>query len=289
MKQPNIRYKNILKKLAIDIQSDLSSKIFDQRIIPIAKPKVYVSDTFGWNIQIFRLKKIGGSVELWIDLFPNIERPILSICFWCSDLERIKKIANHSLPNFSDDHPHKVGKIYRGNKILEKPLAKKYFDRFLIEPYGRKFFTYYFYDALTKGATESLKRRLSKKTEWLMRSTLSTLEIKSNELEVYPAIENRKIVEQHIRRERSKQLANGAKLRDGFTCRVCDFNFLDTYGEVGRGFAEAHHKVALSKLRKKVKTKPEDLITVCSNCHRMLHRMDGQENDFKKLRNKIRK
>lgn len=289
MKQPNDRYKIILQKLATAIQTDLSSKVFDQRVVPIPKPKIEVSNTFGWYVQIFSLKKIRGSVEFWIDLFPNIDRPILSLCYWCSDLDRIKKIANHSITNYRDDHPHKLGKRYRGNRVLETPLAKKYFERFLIEPYGRKFFTYYFTVNLSSGVNESLKKRLSKKTEWLLRSTLSALEIKSNESEIYPAIENREIVAQHIRRERSKQLADAIKLRDSFTCRVCDFNFLDTYGEVGRGFAEAHHRIALAKLRKNVKTKPEDLITVCSNCHRMLHRMDGLENDFKTLRKRIRK
>jgi predicted HNH restriction endonuclease len=56
------------------------------------------------------------------------------------------------------------------------------------------------------------------------------------------------------------------------------------YGKLGRTFAEAHHRVPLSQLKGKVLTELKDLVTVCSNCHRMLHRMDGKTNDLKKLR-----
>ncbi|MBP9119665.1 MAG: HNH endonuclease [Ignavibacterium sp.] len=263
-------------------------KLYDHRIIPIEKPQIITSNTNGWFIQIFNLKKIEGGIELWLDLFPNVDRPVLSICYWCKSLERINKVAYHSINNFNDDHPYKISQKQRGNVVLEKTLAKKYFDRFLIESYDWQFFIYYFSEHLDNGITDSLKKKVSKKIEWLMRSTVSALEIKSNEQAVYPSFENRKIVAQHIRRERSKKLADAIKLRDGFSCRVCDFNFQDTYGEVGRGFAEAHHIIALSKLTNQVHTKPADLISVCSNCHRMLHRMEGQMSDFKTLRKRLK-
>ena len=49
-------------------------------------------------------------------------------------------------------------------------------------------------------------------------------------------------------------------------------------------FAEAHHLRPLSKKRAKEKTRLEDLVTVCSNCHRMLHQMRGREHDLDELR-----
>ena len=36
-------------------------------------------------------------------------------------------------------------------------------------------------------------------------------------------------------------------------------------------------------------THPMDLVTVCGNCHRMLHRMDGKPDDIAKLKAIIRK
>jgi predicted HNH restriction endonuclease len=61
--------------------------------------------------------------------------------------------------------------------------------------------------------------------------------------------------------------------------------FEKVYGkELGRDFAEAHHLVPLHKLKGVVKTSLDDLRTVCANCHRMLHRMDGKREDITKLR-----
>jgi len=77
----------------------------------------------------------------------------------------------------------------------------------------------------------------------------------------------------HLRRERSKSLIDRFKAAlTSFSCVTCDFDFLATYGEIGRGFIEAHHKVPVARLEPGAKTKIEDLAAVCSNCHRMLHR-----------------
>jgi putative restriction endonuclease len=103
----------------------------------------------------------------------------------------------------------------------------------------------------------------------------------------YSAVENRQQVAEHLRRERSALLAAKAKLRDGYTCQICDLNFEEAYGRIGRGFAEAHHRMALSKLRPKVETKLADLATVCSNCHRMLHKMNGTRSDVSALRRAV--
>jgi 5-methylcytosine-specific restriction endonuclease McrA len=55
-------------------------------------------------------------------------------------------------------------------------------------------------------------------------------------------------------------------------CEACRFDFSRFYGPVGHEFCEVHHKVPLSDLDAKRKTKLDDLAVVCSNCHRMLHR-----------------
>ena len=55
-------------------------------------------------------------------------------------------------------------------------------------------------------------------------------------------------------------------------CEVCDFDFYNVYGEIGKGFIEAHHRVPLSKIDGESKTELKDLALVCSNCHRILHR-----------------
>ncbi|MEV4882457.1 HNH endonuclease [Chitinophaga ginsengisegetis] len=55
-------------------------------------------------------------------------------------------------------------------------------------------------------------------------------------------------------------------------CEVCGFDFYDSYGDIGKGFIECHHKTPLSKITASTKTSLKDLALVCSNCHRMLHK-----------------
>ena len=55
-------------------------------------------------------------------------------------------------------------------------------------------------------------------------------------------------------------------------CEVCGFNFVTFYGERGLGFIEGHHKKPVSEMSEGMKTSVEDIVMVCSNCHRMIHR-----------------
>jgi predicted HNH restriction endonuclease len=106
--------------------------------------------------------------------------------------------------------------------------------------------------------------------------------------EVYPQCEDRKLVAAHLQRERSRLLSRACKERDDYQCQVCGFRFVEFYGKWGEGFAEAHHLVPLRQLKGKVKTRIEDLATVCANCHRMLHRMAGKRGDVAKLKHIVR-
>jgi predicted HNH restriction endonuclease len=60
----------------------------------------------------------------------------------------------------------------------------------------------------------------------------------------------------------------------GFSCTVCGFNFERVYGERGKGFIEVHHVKPLHSFNGKEHyfDPRTDLIPVCSNCHRMIHR-----------------
>lgn len=73
----------------------------------------------------------------------------------------------------------------------------------------------------------------------------------------------------------------------GYNCQVCGFNFESTYGELGKEYIEVHHIVPLSTLDEEMNIDPtRDLVTVCSNCHRMIHRNKTNTltiNELKKL------
>lgn len=55
-------------------------------------------------------------------------------------------------------------------------------------------------------------------------------------------------------------------------CEVCLFDFEIQYGQRGKDYIEAHHKMPIAELEEEVELTANDLTMVCSNCHRMLHR-----------------
>lgn len=65
-----------------------------------------------------------------------------------------------------------------------------------------------------------------------------------------------------------------AELSGNLKCEICKFDFSYHYGLHGKGFIECHHTnpIAGNGVRK---TEIEDLVLVCSNCHRMLHRKNS--------------
>lgn len=85
------------------------------------------------------------------------------------------------------------------------------------------------------------------------------------------------VLAKHLIYERNSTLINKIKERalarnEMLNCQVCGFSFLEKYGEIGKGFIEAHHKNPLSEIKLQTWKTEDDFILVCSNCHRMLHR-----------------
>lgn len=73
--------------------------------------------------------------------------------------------------------------------------------------------------------------------------------------------------------ERDLSLRISAIKIHGTNCFGCGFNFENKYGQIGKRFIEIHHVVALSTYEKSKKIDPyTDLIPLCSNCHRIVHR-----------------
>jgi hypothetical protein len=59
----------------------------------------------------------------------------------------------------------------------------------------------------------------------------------------------------------------------GLNCSVCNFNFEEKYGELGKGFIHVHHLTQLASINKSYQLDPiKDLRPVCPNCHSMLHK-----------------
>lgn len=61
---------------------------------------------------------------------------------------------------------------------------------------------------------------------------------------------------------------------NGCSCKVCKFNFKDTYGELGQDYIHVHHIIPISTIGKEYEINPKtDLMPICPNCHAMIHKV----------------
>ncbi|GGF13090.1 HNH endonuclease [Williamsia phyllosphaerae] len=90
------------------------------------------------------------------------------------------------------------------------------------------------------------------------------------------AVEGRLLQRRHFVYERDPKLRRG-KIADFLNshervhCEVCGFDFEALYGERGRDYIEVHHVLPLHVARER-RNRFKDLILLCANCHRMIHR-----------------
>ena len=76
----------------------------------------------------------------------------------------------------------------------------------------------------------------------------------------------------------------------GLNCYACGFNFEEVYGERGKEFIEIHHIKPLSTLEEAIEINPKtDLVPLCANCHRMVHRRKDNYLSIEELKEIIRK
>ena len=86
-------------------------------------------------------------------------------------------------------------------------------------------------------------------------------------------VEGKRIEVTLTRYERSPEARLACIKHFGCFCQICEFDFLEEYGELGNGFIHVHHLVPISKRETAYTVNPlKDLIPVCPNCHAMLHR-----------------
>ena len=86
-------------------------------------------------------------------------------------------------------------------------------------------------------------------------------------------LEGKKKVVYTTKYERNPQIRRQAILLHGCKCEVCGFDFEKVYGELGKDYIEVHHIKPLSTLGEECEVNPDtDMICLCSNCHRMIHR-----------------
>ena len=78
-------------------------------------------------------------------------------------------------------------------------------------------------------------------------------------------------------KQRNSKLIHQAKKRHleqegDLACEVCGMSFEAQYGEIGQGYIEAHHRKPMAEMAGETFSEVEDIMLLCSNCHRMIHR-----------------
>jgi 5-methylcytosine-specific restriction protein A len=59
----------------------------------------------------------------------------------------------------------------------------------------------------------------------------------------------------------------------GYSCVVCDFNFENTFGQIGKSFIHVHHLNQIATIGNLYEIDPvKDLRPVCPNCHSIIHK-----------------
>lgn len=98
-------------------------------------------------------------------------------------------------------------------------------------------------------------------------------EIRSRQSSTSKLIEGKQSEVVRTRYERSARARHECLDIHGVRCSVCDIDFEEQYGEIGRGYIEVHHLRPVSSGSGKRKVNPRrDLRPVCRNCHAMLHK-----------------
>mgnify|MGYP003953321571 CR=1 FL=1 len=249
------------------------------------------TNTDGWAAIIGDLGENQPRLEIWLDRFSGYPDRKLYACFRSESRRPVAVMTervSQKLWPVRVVNPKDTDEV--GSLVLTERLKRSEFGAPIHEKY-RDGWTYYgIYDPTRETATRVNLHFCSRAVAFFedVARALPHASLEDEQREIYPRVENRKHVASHLLRERSRLLATERKIRDDYTCRVCGLRFADTYGRLGIGFAEAHHLVPLGTLREKTRTSIDDLATVCANCHRMLHRMDGKRDDLKRLKTIVR-
>lgn len=289
---PTNKTRKWLLAMAQAVARDLKSHVIGTRLRVRVPHRATTTTTDGWAATIGSLGRKGPRLEIWLDRFTSHKDRKLYACFHSEDRRQMttmtRRVGKKLVPIrvLTDDDTNGTRYV-----TLTRKLPRAQFNLPILEKYSEGTSYYGLYD-VTNRSRSTVSRQFLKHASAFFESVARTLpnaKAEDDSQEAYPQHENRKHVRSHLVRERSQLLATTRKANDGYECQVCGFCFKNLYGKLGINFAEAHHVVPLSKLRENVKTHIEDLVTVCANCHRMLHKMTGKRDDITKLRAIVRK
>ena len=187
----------------------------------------------------------------------------------------------NSASNYIDNFKHMMdGQVHKRNLNQE---ATDYFLAQILQDYGagklanaiqatRKHIKYYEERAGT--SLNSLRHIVSRHEKILEDQSTSIypdeIDVENQTKPIYEGAKKSVTINVY---ERDNDARNECIAHYGCRCKVCDFNFVSVYGDIGKNFIHVHHLTPLADIEKEYVVNPiKDLVPVCPNCHAMLHR-----------------
>jgi HNH endonuclease len=274
--------KGRLVEAAKALRLELAKSYFQSSVrVATGNSKPFKTVSAGWAISIASWSS-GPRIELWLDKWLPGTKSAFWFGFISGDDSKVISVINQvpeSLQpkvRYGDgDFQHSAGVRRLKKRPSEAELLHPIFESYPSE----KVWCFGMYDRGTHVRGKKPQLDVGRANSFISLAVQSNDDLSQD----YPTIrkEGRRIVALHVRLERDQRVALRCKQRDGFRCQVCTLRFEEWYGV---SCVEAHHKVPLSKLKRPKAAHEDDLITVCPNCHRMLHRMSGHESDIEELK-----
>lgn len=157
----------------------------------------------------------------------------------------------------------RIGKKYDINYTERSKSTYKYWDLFFNGWDEGKFFVWQLKEPLKKALEETELTGEEKYSEEISFD---------NQEKLFEGAKRKIVVNAYERNYKVRQLC----IKEfGNSCAVCEFNFEEHYGELGKDFIHVHHLTPISQIGKNYEVDPtKDLRPVCPNCHSMLHRKE---------------
>jgi len=191
----------------------------------------------------------------------------------------IKILAGRNDTHFSQKVRNLVShrKLDRLGYAVYTPKTKDKAGFIQITPNGKKHLSQHI---------DSIKYLLSNNFDWDdVRSGLvdvadtKKIKIFDENIYIYEGTETYRNVKVYGRSKelRDASIEHYTKFDGSIPCKVCDFDFRETYGNVGSGFIEIHHDKPIYMFEDGDKKQTIDKAIkntspLCANCHRMVHR-----------------
>ena len=292
----NIKQRGWIHALAERVTIRLRDKVIVPTLVftPPSRLYTYKSEADGWYVEIGAIRADrGGALQLWLDRWPRTQTRKLWFGYKGTRTDQIRIAASVGTPEFGQarnllDGAYEFDRQEQAS-MLREPL--RYYGVPIAELYTRGWGFYGIYLRRTPNFSRRPSVGLVARTALFLEriglaigSQLATNRENSSFL---TALEGHPRYRLHLYRERSPRLARNAKIRDGYTCRICGINFEQLYGPIGHAFAEAHHLIPLSRLKRNRLRTIDNLLTVCANCHRMFHKLPADSAGIASLKKRF--